>query len=373
LYAERARARTLVEAISPTGETATVDPNAGRTQLPPSVTLLYYVALDDRLLIWVMDRAHTHDIAVSVRQAELEHLVQQYRSEMLLSSIAARDTPSLSRLYDLLIRPVADRIPEGSELVIVPDGVLHAVPFAALIRRDDRRFLIEEHAIKITPSVTLLLAQSPKTQHSAPTRTALVIGNPRLEGADAEVAPNLPEAETEAKQIATLYSGSTLLIGADATRQAFLSTAGQYEVIHFAGHAVANDAHPDLSRLLFAGDGEASGSLFARDIAQQPFAATRLVVLGACRTSAGRIRRGEGVFSLARPFLAAGVPAVVASLWDVNDRASRRLLVAFHSQLRQSANPTEALRKAQLELMADADPLLQSPAAWAGFTLIGSD
>src|SRR5262249_30179057 len=122
---------------------------------------------------------------------------------------------------------------------------------------------------------------------------------------------------------------------------------------------------------LLAGRDEASRSLFARDIADQRFPSTKLVVLGACRTSVGRIRRGEGVFSLARPFLAAGVPTVVASLWDVDDRASRRLLVALHRALPRSANVAEALRRAQLELMGDVDPRLQTPAAWAAFTTIG--
>jgi CHAT domain-containing protein len=134
---------------------------------------------------------------------------------------------------------------------------------------------------------------------------------------------------------------------------------------------VANDGRPELSRLLVAGADESARSLFARDIAALHFDATQLVVLGACRTSVGRIRRGEGVFNLARPFLAAGVPMVVASLWNVDDRASHRLLVAFHRELRARGNVAEAMRHAQLELMGDADPSLQAPAAWAGFTVIG--
>ena len=106
-------------------------------------------------------------------------------------------------------------------------------------------------------------------------------------------------------------------------------------------------------------------ALLAREIARQAFPSTRLVVLGACRTNAGRIRRGEGVFSLARPFLAAGIPTVIATLWDVNDRASHRLLVAFHRALPQAATVAEALRNAQLELIRDRDPFLRTPDAWA--------
>src|SRR5262249_51366337 len=150
--------------------------------------------------------------------------------------------------------------------------------------------------------------------------------------------PSLPHAEAEAKEVAALYRGPELLIGAAATKAAFLRAAGQHAVVHFAGHAIANSDRPQLSRMLLAGTDATSRSLFARDIAAERFPSPRLVVLGACRTTAGRIRRGEGVFSMARPFLAAGVPTVVASLWDVNDLASRKLLVGFHAALRQGGS-----------------------------------
>jgi CHAT domain-containing protein len=368
-FAERARARTLLEALSPAGGTAPLDPGVARANLPSSVLLIYYAALDDRLLIWTMSSTTLTFLDTPVRHAELVHLVQQYRSEMESSGIAPRDTPSLTVLYDRLIRPIAGHIPHGADLVIIPDGVLHAVPFAALIRREDRRYVIEEHPVQVAPSLTMLLA-SRKPASRTDATTAFVVGNPRTEGADSGELANLPEAETEAREVAALYPHSALAMGPNATKSEFLKSAGHHEVIHFAGHAIANEADPELSRLVLAGQNASARSLFAREIAAESFPATRLVVLGACRTSAGRIRRGEGVFSLARPFLAAGVPAVVASLWDVNDRATRRLLVAFHGRVRESRRVTDALREAQLELMGDSDPLFHSPAGWAGFTVI---
>jgi CHAT domain-containing protein len=181
----------------------------------------------------------------------------------------------------------------------------------------------------------------------------------------------LPDAEQEATEIAALYPDSELLIEADATKGRFLDAAGAHDVVHFAGHAVSNDDYPGLSRLLLAGVGESARSLFAHEIAAMHFDRTRLVVLAACRTSAGRIRRGEGVFSLARPFIAAGVPTVVASLWDVDDRASRALFVAFHRALRRGEAVTDALRTAQLGALADSDAVLRSPENWASFAVIG--
>lgn len=370
VFAERSRARTLLEAMSASAATMPADPAAARLQLPPNVTVLYYATLEDRLLIWVLTRARSTFLDTQVRQTELIHLLERYRAEMT-GSIAPRDTPSLAILYDLLVRPIAGSVADGSQIVVIPDGVLHAVPFAALLRREDRRYLVEDHALAVAPSLTTFIAASRKSLSSNDHATALVLGNPRVEGDGAEGLADLPEAEAEARDVAALYGHARLLLGRDATKRAFVRDAGGYDVVHFAGHAIANDRRPELSRLLLAGPEESDRSLFARDIAKESFASTRLVVLGACRTSAGRIRRGEGVFSLARPFLAAGVPVVIASLWDVDDHATRRLLVAFHRALGHSASVSEALRRAQLEVMSDADPTLQNPAAWSGFTAIG--
>ena len=109
-------------------------------------------------------------------------------------------------------------------------------------------------------------------------------------------------------------------------------------MIHFAGHALSNVSFPGLSRLLFAESAEgSSGSLFAHEIGNRDLSSVRIVVLAGCRTSSGQIRRGEGVISLARPFLAAGVPTVLATLWDLNDRASRPLFVEFHRGVRRGS------------------------------------
>ena len=370
--AERGRARTLLEAVSPASGALPVDPVVARVNLPADVAMLYYAALDDRLLIWTLTRTQLDFVDTPVRHAELAHLLEQFRSEQTGLPGAARDMPSLTRLYDVLIRPVAGNLPAGSQVVVVPDGVLHAIPFAALLRREDRRYLVEDRAVQVTPSLTMFLAASAKHEPlTAPRNNALVMGNPRADGDSEGAMPDLPEAEAEARDVAALYPTSSLLLGAQATKSSFVESAGRHAVVHFAGHAIANDARPELSRLLMAGPDETARSLFARDIAAQSFPATQLVVLGACRTSAGRIRRGEGVFHLARPFLAAGVRTVVASLWDVNDRASRRLLVAFHRALQQSGDVADALRRSQIALMGDADPSLQTPAAWAAFTVIG--
>lgn len=364
-FAEQARARTLLDAL---GTTAAIDPelpsDIGKA-LSPGITVVYFAALEDRLLIWTLARGRQTFAEQPVRQADLARSLARYAD-----GAAGHDPSILMTLYDQLIRPVQSSLPAGSPIVVVPDGVLHGVPFAGLMRRDTGRYLVQDHAIAVAPSLTMFLRSGalPSVPRVTSSR-ALVVGNPRLDG---PAAVTLPEAEREARDIAGLYADPTLLVNEAATKAAFVESAGGYDVVHFAGHAVSNDDYPGLSHLLLAGtNGQPNGMLFAHEITRMAFARTRLVVLAACRTSAGRVRRGEGVFSLARPFLAAGVPEVVASLWDVDDRATRTLFVAFHQALQRGAAAADALRTAQLAALAQHDPSLREPLAWASFAVVG--
>jgi CHAT domain-containing protein len=96
-----------------------------------------------------------------------------------------------------------------------------------------------------------------------------------------------------------------------------------------------------------------------------------VVVLAACRTAAGDVSRVEGALSLGRPFLAAGVPDVVASLWDIDDALSRRFFVSFHRALLTDGDPLPALRTAQIAMLRDGDVSLAHPASWAAFICMG--
>src|SRR5205085_2437073 len=99
---------------------------------------------------------------------------------------------------------------------------------------------------------------------------------------------------------------------------------------------------------------------------------TRLVVLAGCDTGTGRGYRGEGVLSLARPFLASGVPRVIATLWSVADSSTLALVRTLHQRLRAGDSAAAALRTAQIAMLRSGDPKLSSPRQWAGFQLIGA-
>ncbi|MFP5287947.1 MAG: CHAT domain-containing protein, partial [Thermoanaerobaculia bacterium] len=199
--------------------------------------------------------------------------------------------------------------------------------------------------------------------------SALVVAADRFDRGQFPRLSPLPGAAAEARVIAAAYPRARLLAGGEATRERFLDLASRKpQVIHFAGHAVVNADHPDLSMLVLAGDGEKNGSaaVYSHEVDGLDLGATRLVILSACSTAAGRVSASEGATSLARSFLAAGVPAVLASLWDVDDKATFRLLTELHRHLRAGDDPAAALRRVQLSELGKAPP-----AEWAAFQLIG--
>jgi CHAT domain-containing protein/tetratricopeptide (TPR) repeat protein len=363
-YAEQSRSRTLLEAMSRSSEARPSDPAQVRVQLPRATTLVYYSVLADSVLGWVIQHDGISFFQRPIRESELTRLIADGRSDR-----NSRSDESLKKLYDELIRPVRSTLGRERELVIVPDRVLHTVPFAALIDRSTGRYLIQDYTVAITPSISIFL----ESARTPPPRldTALVVGNPMLSEPELQL-PDLAGAQAEAQEIAALYQKADLMTGPIATKERFLDRLGRQDVVHFAGHALSNDSYPERSRLLLAaGTYDSSGSLFAHEIARSNLKDVRVVVLGGCRTSGGLIRRGEGVMSLARPFLAAGVPAVIATLWDVNDNASRTLFVEFHRAMRRGSAPVDALRQAQLRLLESGSSYLARPVNWAGVVAIG--
>jgi CHAT domain-containing protein len=320
-------------------------------------------------MIWVVRADGVWRVDRPVGAAEL---ARQVRRLLAANGRGEAFTRAAADLHELLVRPVLPRLRPGDTLVFVPDKSLHAVPFAALIDRTTGRYLVQDRVTTVAPSATLALASIERSGRlgSAGAGRALVVANPRFDRAVAGDLSDLGWAEREAKAIAEIMP-SDLLVGEDATRSRLLAEAGEHELLHLAMHGSVNRDYPLLSYLLLAPEGQSdTGVLYAHQIYGMHLQRTRLVVLAACDSAKGRTT-GEGALSLGRAFLAAGVPAVVASLWDVNDRSASWLFRDFYRRLRSGDTPAAALRGAQLAALASRDSNLHDPAAWAGLQLIG--
>jgi CHAT domain-containing protein/tetratricopeptide (TPR) repeat protein len=372
-FVERGHARQLVDSLAGAA-VAPLEPEALMQKLPDGLTLVYYLPLEDGLFAWTLSREGLHFIERPLSAAELSRLVAAHRTAIERRAPVGVVRRTAARLYDELVHPLIPFLRSQRALVFIPNGVLQSAAFAALWNPASGRYLVEEYLLGFAPSGTVFVgATSALDPPLSGAHRALVIGNPRPDRRLWASFPNLPEAEDEAVEIAGLYEGSELLIGTAATKQAFVEGVQGSQVVHYAGHAAASANAPSSSRLLLAADPHTgdSGALYLHELERSRLPRTLVVVLAACRTAAGSASRVEGPLSLGRPFLAAGVPDVVASLWDVDDAISRRFFVGFHRMLLDTGNPILALRKTQVALLLSDDATLAHPASWAAFICMG--
>jgi CHAT domain-containing protein len=279
-----------------------------------------------------------------------------------------------ARLFDELVRPFIPFIASERALIFVPHGVLQSVAFAALWNRETGRYLVEDYLLGLAPSGTVFVQASKRiASRGEPLRGALVVGNPHHDRRLFADLPNLAGAEAEATEIAGLYPESTVLTGRAATKAAFLAGLRVSEVVHYAGHAASGEDAPAKARLFLAADPPVadSGALYLHELGKRSVPRARVVVLAACRTGAGTVSRVEGALSLGRPFLAAGVPDIVTTLWDIDDSVSRPFFVAFHRALQRRGDPPLALRDVQISFLRGKDPSSVHPASWSSFMCMG--
>lgn len=343
-------------------------------KLPSTIVLINYAFIDEKLYIWCITKNEIHTIQSPLKENEINLLISEFYSSIKNNGKTEKFTPTLSKLYQAVFNPISHFISQQKTLVFIPNKSLNQIPFAALVDPNTNKYLIEKQKIVVVPSATVFIKCLERNQQLAKEKSlnTLIIGNPKFDKKDFSNLSYLPGAKLEANQISESYPNHQLLLEEQATKTNFLTLANNYDVIHFAGHAIMDAKFPLYSQLIFAKDSkQPNSSLYAYELYKQKFNHTKLVVLAACKTANGQNLNNEGVANLARPFLAAGVPTVIASLWDANDRASAKLFIAFHKNLATTVDPVEALQNAQLQLINNSDPSLRSPQMWAAFALLG--
>ena len=338
-------------------------------ELAAGEVLLYPVLLPDRIeLLYAVGGA------AAAGYHRLPPIREAARADVLALVDAMVDAASTGangdwraparRLYDLLIRPVEPLLNPRGTLVIVPDGQLSALPFAALVDGQGH-FLAERSRLAVVPS--LAFAQPGAGPMRRPSVVAVTL----------ERAVTLPmgtyEALTgtgqEAKAAVDEGHGGNLLIR--NFRRADLERAlsrGGIDVLHLATHASFN-GRSDRSYIVADGEMIPIGDLRAM-IAKNETRGNQLdlIVLSACETAVGDDQADMG---LAGAAVQAGARSALASLWQVNDAGTAELMKAFYRAIRAGEGKAQALHDAQLSLIARSDELAD-PAIWAAFTLLGA-
>ncbi|MBC8162004.1 MAG: tetratricopeptide repeat protein [Roseiflexaceae bacterium] len=328
-----------------------------QTRLPPDTTMVAYFVGEPDSLAFVITAHSAKAIRLPLGRSTLEKLV---KTLIAFDDRYSAVPPESEQLYGELIAPLKADL-QTSRLVIVPHGVLHYLPFAAL--SNGTRFLGDDYSMSALPSASVLPFIEPGTAGGIP----LILGNP--DG-------TLPSAANEARAVATLLDAQPLLRGA-ATKAALDSQAPHAGLIHLATHGVYNPQTPLDSYIQLAPTPTSADSkLTVSQIYGLRLPRATLVVLSACETNIGALSQGDEVVGMARAFMYAGAPSVIASLWDVQDDATKLLMERFYQYLAAGESKAAALGKAQRDVRTYKDSGKQpyaSPYYWAGFVLSGAD
>ena len=328
--------------------------------LPPGVVLLQYSVLGDGTYTWVVSNEGVRYLRQRATAANVNGW-----SRAIQQAVRRRDEKSLqrslARVHDELFAKPLEAIRNPARIVIVPDGGMHGLPFAAMYDSGTRQYLVERAPLEIAGSATLYIYSllRDRAMRSSRSRSVLLIGNPAFVATDfAQGLKPLPHAQEEVGQIRAFYRNAEVRTGAEATVEEFLARARNKTIIHFAGHSIVNEREPWNSMLLFAGN---NGAITAAELLKQlNLEQTRLFVLSACSSAGGHPVGPEGVSPLVRPLITAGVPAVMGTLWDVEDATAEPLSVSFHRHYEQGSDAAMALQAAQRELLRDGNRGLRS-------------
>jgi CHAT domain-containing protein len=288
-------------------------------------------------------------------------------------------------------KPIEARV-RGKRLLVVADGVLQYVPFAALPSSAGEP-LIVAHEIVYLPSASVLASIRRHSRPMPAKAAAAVFADPVFSTSDTRfgarrdaAAPakaragddglygRLRFSRDEAEAINAVSPGAFAALDFTAAKQTLAARdLRKYSILHFATHGSLNSAHPELSGLVLSlvdtNGKPLDGFLRLHEIYNLDLEAD-LVVLSACRTALGKEVHGEGLIGLTRGFMYAGASRVVSSIWNVDDRASAQLMSRFYGAMRaKGLSPARALREAQLSLLRQ--PRWSNPHYWAAFGLQG--
>jgi CHAT domain-containing protein/tetratricopeptide (TPR) repeat protein len=321
--------------------------------LDRETTLLSYFVTPQKTLAFVITKSDFRAVEIQIREEDLRAKVAGFRR---FDNTSETHPESLSDFGNLLVAPVRPYL-KTSVIGVIPNGILHYLPFTALIQ--DGRYLGNSYTLFTLPSASVLPHILRKRKSAA--NNLLALSQSRTAG-----LPVLEHADQEVKSIARLFAAAPLTTR-QATKSSLFSRAGRYSLLHIAAHAELNPLRPLFSRIYLAPGKTDNGSVYVYEIYGLNLRKANLVVLSACDTSLGVQSRGDDIVGLNRAFIYAGTPTVIASLWRVDDESTSMLMKSFYTHLKEGLGKAAALQAAQNEISKS----YPNPYYWAAFVLTG--
>jgi CHAT domain-containing protein/tetratricopeptide (TPR) repeat protein len=357
---------------------------------------------DEVVLEYVLNEPHSYCLWVSKKRLgltmlpagrqQIEELVLRYLTDIR----ARRDGIDLSvQLYGVLLQPLPTEA-VSSRLIIVPDGILHLLPFDTLHDLAGA-ILLETHIVSFAPASTVLTVLRNRRESQNPPHIFLALGDVAYQNqghvsskldkptavsqrllrgfSDVLGTPlyDLPQTREEVLELRKILGkDGVVLLGAEATETAFKSEPlAEFKIVHLAAHGFADTQFPERSGLVLGVDTNShdDGILQVREIIRLRFNAD-LVTLSACNSGVGKLQGEEGVTNLVEAFLVSGARAVVASLWSADDTYTLALMERFYTHLQEGQDKAAALRQAKLDLFSKYGKQVP-PYYWGAFVLVG--
>jgi CHAT domain-containing protein/tetratricopeptide (TPR) repeat protein len=365
--------------------------------------LIEYLVTDSTTYQVVITKKKALVLDLELPKVQLDQMVDSFRKSLSNYQFINQNNEAADRLYlktgcelyQLLLSEGLAQLDGITELIIIPDYTLGHIPFETLLTTSKKNvanykeldYLLYKYQIRYAYSAQLLYEyQRSKDQEykglkvlgiassydSIPSRGMLqrTFTQQRIRK---HLIP-LPSVQEEVDAIQNIVSSGSFYRGMRATEANFKQNANQYNVLHLAMHGVLNIEYPMASAMAFTEDVDSieDNFLYGYEIAQMDLSAD-LVVLSACETGYGKFEQGEGVMSLARSFMYAGVPSAIVSLWQVNDVSTAVLMQLFYENLNQGMTKSMALTMAKRNYIKRAKGIAAHPAYWAAFVCIGED
>jgi CHAT domain-containing protein/tetratricopeptide (TPR) repeat protein len=275
-------------------------------------------------------------------------------------------------LYKKLLHPVNNIIGGRKRWVIIPDGLLHYLPFDALVTdEEDRDYLLKNHAMSYHYSFQLLTQTDKKFYSQLQTNISIAfapftVSDNLVKQSKFQVLPySLYEVKSFTSNYFTSYK---------ATKNFFLSTAPNHQVIHLATHAsVGSDSVNNWIQFYPADTAEINNRLYIHEVYNMNLHKTNLVILSACETAGGTSIAGEGLLSLSRAFIYAGSDGIISTLWKTEDKVTAFLMERLHININKGMLPELALQTAKIELLDNSliGAQYKTPNYWSNFIYAG--
>ena len=362
--------------------------------------LIEYLVTDSTVYQVIVTKEEVRILDLELKKTKLDSIIDDFRKSISDYTFLTEEgnaaqnlyTQTSYELYEELLEEGLRGLEGIRKLIIIPDYTIGHIPFEALTMSlkptasyEEMDYLLHKYQVRYSYSTQMLYEGSEEKDKLSglevlgmagsydPVDSVKIQERKLTQQKIRKTLIPLPAVLREVDYIAGIAKG-TYYTGIEATEANFKKHAGSYGILHLAMHGVLNTEHPMASAMIFTEEYDSieDNFLYGHEIAQMDLEAS-LVVLSACETGYGKFEQGEGVMSMARSFMYAGVPSAVVSLWQVNDVSTSIIMKMFYEYLGGGLSKSEALTAAKQEYLQNVTGIAAHPAFWAAFVCIGED